>query len=159
LEGRGGGEAQGVADPKRGTYAWGPIFSSTNQGCQLAFFQTKIPIWVTFGGSYNERCWYILCPFGILCRFYRHWVYFSQFWYVVAREIWHPCYGVLVRKSTHSVSTSAWEWCPDLLNSTEKPQETSALRWDAIRRRPGADLMNQFRPEVLSEMLQNQRWW
>jgi hypothetical protein len=26
----------------------------------------KIPIWVYFGGPWNEKCWYILCPFGII---------------------------------------------------------------------------------------------
>jgi hypothetical protein len=35
------------------------------QGCQMAYFQTKIPIWVNFRGSYNGRCWYILLPFGL----------------------------------------------------------------------------------------------
>jgi hypothetical protein len=44
------------------------IFSSTtyhffkltaHQGCQMVCFQTKIPIWVNFGGFCKGRCWYI----------------------------------------------------------------------------------------------------
>jgi hypothetical protein len=33
------------------------------------FSNQKIPIWVNFGGSCNENCGYILCPFGL---FYGH---------------------------------------------------------------------------------------
>jgi hypothetical protein len=40
-------------------------------------FQTKIPIWVHFGGSSKGRCWYILWSFGL---FYEHLVYFVVFW-------------------------------------------------------------------------------
>jgi hypothetical protein len=31
-----------------------------NQGCQMVCFQTKISIWVNFGGSINGKSWYIL---------------------------------------------------------------------------------------------------
>jgi hypothetical protein len=37
------------------------------QGCQMVYFQTKIPIWVNFSGSCKGRCWYILRTFGIFC--------------------------------------------------------------------------------------------
>jgi hypothetical protein len=72
------------------------------QGCQMAYFQTKIPIWVNFGGSCNGKCWYILwlyrlCilwligkilwPFG---EFHGYLVYISPLWYVVPRKIWQP---------------------------------------------------------------------
>jgi hypothetical protein len=26
----------------------------------VAYFKTRIPIWVNFGGLWNRRCWYIL---------------------------------------------------------------------------------------------------
>jgi hypothetical protein len=42
-------------------------------------FKPKIQIWVNFGGSWNKRCWYILCPFGI---FYGHLPYFLAIWYI-----------------------------------------------------------------------------
>jgi hypothetical protein len=59
--------------------------------------QTKIPIWVNFGGSCS---WYILWPF---CQFPSHLVYFMAngiiypilvyifpSWYVEPRKIWQP---------------------------------------------------------------------
>jgi hypothetical protein len=33
-------------------------------------FKPKIPIWVSFGGSCDGRCWYILEPFGIFNGFW-----------------------------------------------------------------------------------------
>jgi hypothetical protein len=43
-------------------------------------FKPKIPIWVNFGGSYNGRCLYIICPFGL---FYGYLVYFVALWYIL----------------------------------------------------------------------------
>jgi hypothetical protein len=40
----------------------------------------KIPIWVNFGGSCNEKCWYICWPFG---PFYGHLGYFVTIWYIL----------------------------------------------------------------------------
>jgi hypothetical protein len=43
-----------------------------NQGCHMAYTYIcipKIPVWAYFGGPWNEKCWFILCPFGI---FYGH---------------------------------------------------------------------------------------
>jgi hypothetical protein len=28
-------------------------------------FKPKVPMFVNFGGPYNEKCWYILWSFGI----------------------------------------------------------------------------------------------
>jgi hypothetical protein len=47
------------------------------QGCQMAYFQTKILIWVNFGGTRDRSCWYILWPLGL---FYVHLVYFTAIW-------------------------------------------------------------------------------
>jgi hypothetical protein len=41
----------------------------------MAYFQTKNPKWVHFGGSCNGRCCHILWPFG---QFYCHLVYFGK---------------------------------------------------------------------------------
>jgi hypothetical protein len=38
--------------------------------CTFLKFQTKIQIWVYFGGSCNGRCWFIFVPFGL---FYGLW--------------------------------------------------------------------------------------
>jgi hypothetical protein len=38
----------------------GRFSAAADQGCQVVCFQTKIPIWVNFGGSCNGKCWYIL---------------------------------------------------------------------------------------------------
>jgi hypothetical protein len=42
-------------------------------------FKPKIQLWVNFGGSYNRRCWYILCPFG---RFCGHLVHYLVIWHI-----------------------------------------------------------------------------
>jgi hypothetical protein len=47
-------------------------------GCQMVCFQTKIPIWVNFGGSGDGRCWYILRTLG---PFYGLLLYFMGIWY------------------------------------------------------------------------------
>jgi hypothetical protein len=31
----------------------------------MVYFQTKIPIWVNFGGPWNGKVWYVPFPFGI----------------------------------------------------------------------------------------------
>jgi hypothetical protein len=58
------------------------------QGCQMVYFQPKIPIWVNFGRSCNGRCWHMchlvyLRPFGIFYNkfgiFVGQLVYFSRF--------------------------------------------------------------------------------
>jgi hypothetical protein len=49
------------------------------QGCQMANFKTKIPVWVNLGDTFNGR-WYILRPFGIFCG---HLVYFAAIWYIL----------------------------------------------------------------------------
>jgi hypothetical protein len=64
------------------------------------FFKPKLPIWVNFGGPKNEKCCYILCPYGIyyfhlvysmvIWKFYCNLVCFSTFWYIVSRKIWQP---------------------------------------------------------------------
>jgi hypothetical protein len=67
------------------------VIQASGQECQMAYFQTKIPIWVDFGGSCNGRCWYILHiaiwsyvrPF---CTFCAHLVYiFMVIWYIFSR--------------------------------------------------------------------------
>jgi hypothetical protein len=50
------------------------------QGCQMAYFQTEILVWIIFGGSCNGRCWSIFRPFvlfhGHLVHVCGHLVYF-----------------------------------------------------------------------------------
>jgi hypothetical protein len=78
-----------------------PVKASAARVARWCIFKPKIPIWINFGGSYNERCWYILGPFGL---FQGHLVYFEAvlstlwpfgiffpFWYVAPRKIWQPC--------------------------------------------------------------------
>jgi hypothetical protein len=58
----------------------------------MVCFQTKIHIWVNYGGSWNGKGWYILWQFrihlGHLVYFMVIWyfsgslVYFSPFWYI-----------------------------------------------------------------------------
>jgi hypothetical protein len=75
------------------------------------FSKPKIAIWVNFGGSCSERCWYILRPFGIFCWFYGHLVYFIPFWYVAPRTIWQPCFGggrVYIHTSVPLTVTIVW---------------------------------------------------
>jgi hypothetical protein len=62
----------------------------------------KILIWVNFGGPWNRKCWYSLCPYGIfygqlvyvtygrLVWFVVIWYSFSQFGMFGPRKIWQP---------------------------------------------------------------------
>jgi hypothetical protein len=71
-------------------------------------FEQKIQIWVNFGRSRNERCWYLtgpnvifLLPSGTICGHWVHfvviWYIFPPFWYyVVPRKIWQPWFKRLV---------------------------------------------------------------
>jgi hypothetical protein len=47
----------------------------------------KSQIGVNFKGSWNRKCWYILCPFG---SFRGTLVFLAPFWYIVSRKIWQP---------------------------------------------------------------------
>jgi hypothetical protein len=59
-------------------------------------FKPKIPLWVNFGVSCNERRWNILLPFGLFIShfvyfvaiFYGYLLNFFTFWYIVPRKIW-----------------------------------------------------------------------
>jgi hypothetical protein len=63
----------------------------------MVYFQTKNPFLDGLGienvGIFcgHFTIWYILWSFGIFCG---HLVNFSPFWYVAARKIWQPWYGV-----------------------------------------------------------------
>jgi hypothetical protein len=52
-------------------------YKEMEQGCQMVSFKLKIPIWVNFRVSCNERCfvgnWSILMPFRI----------FVAIWYIL----------------------------------------------------------------------------
>jgi hypothetical protein len=52
------------------------------EGCQMVCFQTKNPIWVNLGGSYNRKCGSILWSFRI---FYGNLAYFMAIWYIFPR--------------------------------------------------------------------------
>jgi hypothetical protein len=56
-------------------------------------FHTKNPIWVQFRGSWNEKFWYILWPFGnVVVAWY---ITYSPFWYILPQKIRQPwCLGV-----------------------------------------------------------------
>jgi hypothetical protein len=61
------------------------LYSSLEvQGCQTVSFQTKIPIWVNFGGpeigKYFMAIWNILQTFEIL---HDHLVHFVFIWYIL----------------------------------------------------------------------------
>jgi hypothetical protein len=60
------------------------------QGCQLVYFQTKIPIRVHYGGYCNERFWPILWPL----------VYFVVIWFIFTR------FGMLCKKNLATLLAS-----------------------------------------------------
>jgi hypothetical protein len=71
------------------------------QGCQMAYFQTKN---LDLGKFWRKMLVYILCAELVyfMAVWYTHFmvsyfVYFSPFWYVVPRKIWRPCYGMRPR--------------------------------------------------------------
>jgi hypothetical protein len=70
-------------------------FSYWGEGLPDRMLQTKIPIWVYFGGPRNLKCWYNLWPnFMHLMDIWWSFVFcghlFFPFWYVIPRKIWQP---------------------------------------------------------------------
>jgi hypothetical protein len=71
--------------------------------CRFArwnIFKPKIPIWVNFGWSCNERCWYVVWSFGKFCV---HLVYFAAIWDIC----WSFCIflPILVRFTKKNLAT------------------------------------------------------
>jgi hypothetical protein len=72
--------------------------TTVTQGCQMAYFQTKI---TNLGKFWRALQWKMLAyfmvissilqPFGIFCWSYGILVYIFTFWYVIWRKIWQPC--------------------------------------------------------------------
>jgi hypothetical protein len=58
-----------------------PDFSETGLPDGSYIFEPKYTIWVNFGGSWNGRCWYILCTYG-------HLVYFTAIWYIYGHLVY-----------------------------------------------------------------------
>jgi hypothetical protein len=65
------------------------------QGCQMVYFQTKIPISVHFGRPWN----YEFGVFSVHLEFVLPFLYFCgivdiffTFWFVVRSKIWQPCF-------------------------------------------------------------------
>jgi hypothetical protein len=93
---------------------------AVHQGCQMVHFQTKIAIWVNFGGSSNGRCWSILWTFGLFVGhlslfgiFCGNLLHFSTFWYIVPGKfyilghffhqlIWSPWLRATKKKTVKS---------------------------------------------------------
>jgi hypothetical protein len=74
----------------------------------------KIPIWVNFGWSCNERCWYL----------YGHFVYFTAKWYILLSfmlvhfvVIWYifPRFGLLYREKSGNHGSQGGKKCLDLV--------------------------------------------
>jgi hypothetical protein len=70
------------------------MYVCLNQGCQVVYFQTKIPNSGKFWRAleckmlvYFMTVWYNLWPFVIVCG---HLVHFSQFGTFGSRKIWQP---------------------------------------------------------------------
>jgi hypothetical protein len=60
-------------------------------------FQTKIPVWVNFGGSCKGRCWYILWSFSL---FYGHLLYFVAIWKILRSfAIYSPVFVYCTKKN------------------------------------------------------------
>jgi hypothetical protein len=54
-------------------FALAPYVYPPEQVARRLIFKPNIPNWVNFGGPWNGKYWYILCPFGI---YYGHLEYF-----------------------------------------------------------------------------------
>jgi hypothetical protein len=78
------------------------IFWLFNQGCQMVYFQTKIPLYVQFRGPCHLV--YFTASMVILCGhiFYGHLVCLFPFWYVVPRKFWQPCFHLVYNLSSSS---------------------------------------------------------
>jgi hypothetical protein len=75
------------------------------QGCQMVCFQTKIPIWVNFGGSCNGKARCILRPFGV---FYCNWKYLMVVWYILSSfGIFFPVLVFCAKKNPATPTTAS----------------------------------------------------
>jgi hypothetical protein len=63
----------------------------------MVYFQTKIPIWVNFGGTWNLKGRYILWPFGI---YYSHLVHFWPFGNLEAIWDLFARFGILCKEKS-----------------------------------------------------------
>jgi hypothetical protein len=95
--------------------------ASSNRGCQMVYFHTKIQIWVNFVVPCNERCWYILWPIGI---YFSHFVYilwpfgnlvltwytFPRFGIFCQQKIWQPWSSSAIydRPQQYALHDSVW---------------------------------------------------
>jgi hypothetical protein len=85
---------------------WVQKLSAPEQGCQMLYFQTKIAVWVNFGGYCNRRCWYILWTVG---QSYGHLIYFMTIWH----SLWQfgTCiFAVLVCCTKKNLATLLQSW-------------------------------------------------
>jgi hypothetical protein len=60
-------------------------------------FKPNIPIWVSFGGSCNGRCWFILWPFGL---FYGHLINYVTIWYILWLLVYFSRFGMLLKEKS-----------------------------------------------------------
>jgi hypothetical protein len=79
------------------------LCSTLDQGCQMAYFQTKMgrfgqileglameDVGTLYGHLvYFTAIWYSLWPFGIFCGYF---VYFFLILIFAPRKIWQPCF-------------------------------------------------------------------
>jgi hypothetical protein len=130
-----------------------PSFSGRvrNRVARWHILKPKIPVWVNFGGSRNERCLSILLPFGL---FYGHLVCFKviwyilwlfgivpPFWYVVPRKIWQHWFGTLtavpICPLCHLLTVDRWRSDARGSTAANVPNLMSSIR----RHQTGADIV------------------
>jgi hypothetical protein len=91
------------------------FFAPGSRVARWHIFKPKILIWVTFGGSCTERCWYNICPFGL---FYSHTVYFAAIWYILWL-FWYicSCFGMLYHEKNWQPCLAVHTWfCSNVYN-------------------------------------------
>jgi hypothetical protein len=78
--------------------------------CQQAYFQTKNPYLVYFGGSCNGRCWYIEWTSGIFWGHLIYLVYYIVIWYIFMRfgMSHQEKSGSLANKTKNNLSMISW---------------------------------------------------
>jgi hypothetical protein len=89
------------------------------QGCQMVYFQTKIPIWVIFEGIELEMIGIFYCYLEY--RYYEHLVYlFYGHWAIYVVAIWYifPHFGLLCQEKSGNPVVELEKFSSDENNDT-----------------------------------------
>jgi hypothetical protein len=89
-------------------------------------FRPKLLIWVYFGGPWNAKCCFILCPFGI---FYSHLVYIFNVHLVILSSfgIFFPRFGILYQEKSGNPGVASLAGLVTFVTFLVQPQSRNSI--------------------------------